>query len=109
MLSDPLPRVYDLLVMIGTFLYFQDTKSPMGTTGCDALFSATTNARKATPVPAKRPMTMGELQAYASPARLSATMSSVSQETRKPMPKRSRDRMAVRMLVAYDGAGMCTE
>ena len=99
----------DVLVMIGTFLYFQDTNRLIGTTGWDALFSAMTNAAKATPVPTNKPMMTGEPHAYASPARLSATIRRVSHETRKPMPKRSSDLIAVRMLVACDGAGMCTE
>ena len=86
--------------MMGTFLYFQDTNNFIGTTGCDALFSATINAMNAAPVPAKRPMIIGEFQAYASPPRFRATMSRVRQETRKLMPKRSRDLIAVRMFVA---------
>ena len=52
-----------LLVMMGTFLYFHDANKPIGTTGCEALFSAIRNAINEAPVPANKPIMTGEVQA----------------------------------------------
>lgn len=95
-------------VMIGTFLDAHLTYNPNGTTGFAAYLSASTNATNATNAPAKSPMITGEFHVYASPPRLSAMMRSVSQETRKPMPRRSSSRMADLMVVWSIGWGMCT-